>query len=157
MLRSVIGNTSDFGSAESWFEPRWVNKLRSHFFRNRLKSRISGGFLFYRYSKCTPELLERGVLFETTFKIIEICNSGGAFNSIVQKLNFSKKIYINWNIDDLVKETLYTASFQILTSPEPGISPEVNLEYHQDFSWFDRIFPIHPHFQVLVRDHTFLL
>jgi hypothetical protein len=26
MTHGVIGNTSDFGSAESWFEPRWVNK-----------------------------------------------------------------------------------------------------------------------------------
>jgi hypothetical protein len=28
MTHGVIGNTSDFGSAESWFEPRWVNKKR---------------------------------------------------------------------------------------------------------------------------------
>jgi hypothetical protein len=26
VTHGVIGNTSDFGSAESWFEPRWVNK-----------------------------------------------------------------------------------------------------------------------------------
>jgi hypothetical protein len=26
MTHGVIGNTSDFDSAESWFEPRWVNK-----------------------------------------------------------------------------------------------------------------------------------
>ena len=26
MTHGVIGNTSDFGSAESWFEPRWVSK-----------------------------------------------------------------------------------------------------------------------------------
>jgi hypothetical protein len=26
MTHGVIGNTSDFGSAESWFEPRWVNR-----------------------------------------------------------------------------------------------------------------------------------
>ena len=26
MTHGVIGNTSDFGSAESWFEPRWVNE-----------------------------------------------------------------------------------------------------------------------------------
>ena len=26
LTHGVIGNTSDFGSAESWFEPRWVNK-----------------------------------------------------------------------------------------------------------------------------------
>ena len=25
LTHGVIGNTSDFGSAESWFEPRWVN------------------------------------------------------------------------------------------------------------------------------------
>ncbi len=26
LTHGVIGNTSDFGSAESWFEPRWVNR-----------------------------------------------------------------------------------------------------------------------------------
>jgi hypothetical protein len=26
LTHGVIGNTTDFGSAESWFEPRWVNK-----------------------------------------------------------------------------------------------------------------------------------
>ncbi len=26
LTHGVIGNTSDFGSEESWFEPRWVNK-----------------------------------------------------------------------------------------------------------------------------------
>jgi hypothetical protein len=26
LTHGVTGNTSDFGSAESWFEPRWVNK-----------------------------------------------------------------------------------------------------------------------------------
>ena len=25
LTHGVIGNTTDFGSAESWFEPRWVN------------------------------------------------------------------------------------------------------------------------------------
>jgi hypothetical protein len=28
LTHGVIGNTSDFGSAESWFEPRWVNKIK---------------------------------------------------------------------------------------------------------------------------------
>jgi hypothetical protein len=41
LTHGVIGNTSDFGSAESWFEPRWVNE--KHRERRCFSLRAGGG------------------------------------------------------------------------------------------------------------------
>lgn len=45
MTHGVIGNTSDFGSEESRFEPRWVNKkaAKSGFFVAKSKGQGAQG------------------------------------------------------------------------------------------------------------------
>jgi hypothetical protein len=45
LTHGVIGNTSDFGSAESWFEPRWVSKKCrfSRHFLLEVGEGVSGG------------------------------------------------------------------------------------------------------------------
>ena len=49
---------------------------RSHFIHSRLKSKISGGFLFYGYLKCTSELLKELLKRISTDNILVTDRSG---------------------------------------------------------------------------------
>jgi hypothetical protein len=60
LTHGVIGNTSDFGSAESWFEPRWVNE--KHRERRCFSLRAGGGEKVNAVKKTTREACPRNWL-----------------------------------------------------------------------------------------------
>jgi hypothetical protein len=76
LTHGVIGNTSDFDSAESWFEPRWVNikslLIEWALFIFESHKRIGFAELSAKWRMGSPKLAEKSFNFSDSYGSIMI-------------------------------------------------------------------------------------